>query len=42
MTPAVVAILTGKLATWAKAKDVTIAVAAANDAPAPAKQGEAA
>lgn len=31
--PAVVAILTGKLATWAKAKDVTIALMSANDSP---------
>lgn len=32
--PAVVAILTGKLSAWAKAKDVTIALMSANDAPA--------
>lgn len=41
-TPAVAAMLTQKLAAWAKAKEVTITVAAANDSPAPAQRGAAA
>ena len=41
-TPAVAAMLTQKLAAWAKAKDVTITVASANDGAALKQTGEAA